>query len=200
MVLDEGGNVYLTGSSGTYDTVKLNADGTQAWVKEYGNLAYGYHYANAIRLDGRTNVIITGSSPEAGSGNDFATIKYSSGGAQLWVERYNGPFNGDDQATALAVDPSGNVYVAGWSQASNNLVELVVIKYVELDNIQWLSKGAVLLQFPAASGQSVRFQASTNLITWQDIATVTASPDCIARYTDTTVSQHPHRFYRLAVP
>ena len=71
---------------------------------------------------------------------------------------------------------------------------------MDFANIQWLPNGAVLLQFPAACGQSVRFQASTNLTTWQDIATVTASPDCIARYTDTTVSQHPHRFYRLAIP
>jgi len=200
MALDGAGNVYLTGAYGFYTTIKLRLDGAEAWLRQYGTQAYGYHYANAIRLDGQTNVIITGAAPRPESGNDFATIKYTSGGAQLWVERYNGPFNGDDQATALAVDASGNVYVAGWSQASSNLLELVVIKYVELENIQWLSKGAVLLQFPAAPGQSVRFQASTNLTAWQDIATVIASPDCIARYTDTTVSQYPHRFYRLAVP
>ncbi len=94
----------------------------------------------------------------------------------------------------------GGIFVAGQSANTNGGTDITLLKYVDLQNIQWLSKGAVLLQFPAAPGQSVRFQASTNLTTWQDIATVTASPDCIARYTDTTVSQYPHRFYRLAVP
>ena len=40
-------------------------------------------------------------------------IKYSSAGLPLWTNRYNGPGNSYDGATAVAVDHSGNVIVGG---------------------------------------------------------------------------------------
>ncbi len=56
-------------------------------------------------------------------------LKYSSAGDTLWVRRYNGPGNGDDEASALAVDGSGNVYVTGYSAGSGTSGDYATIKY-----------------------------------------------------------------------
>ena len=41
--------------------------------------------------------------------------------AEAWVQRYDGPGNGSDRATAMGVDLNGNVYVTGDSTASRGL-------------------------------------------------------------------------------
>jgi uncharacterized delta-60 repeat protein len=48
----------------------------------------------------------------------FAPQVHAEGGVPLWTNRYNGPGNSADFATAMALDGSGNVYVTGQSDGS----------------------------------------------------------------------------------
>jgi DNA-binding beta-propeller fold protein YncE len=51
-------------------------------------------------------------------------------GTQLWVQRYNGPANGDDRATSVAVSPSGGtVYVTGSRAAANGYSNYATVAY-----------------------------------------------------------------------
>jgi hypothetical protein len=60
---------------------------------------------------------VTGASTGSGSAEDYATEALNtSTGAVVWVRRYNGPGNGDDQPAAITISPdSSRVYVTGQS-------------------------------------------------------------------------------------
>src|SRR5262245_65819550 len=73
-----------------------------------------------MAVDGSGNVFVTGYSRFTDANGDdhfaYATIAYSGVGVPLWTNRHNGPVNGYvDQAAALSVDGSGNVFVTGSS-------------------------------------------------------------------------------------
>ena len=100
------------------------ATGARLWVKRYsgpGNRddhVFPSRWRSAPAAHG---VLVTGTRPgRLGRHKDYATLAYSAAtGAQLWVRRYNGPANGDDDVSSPAVSPGGTrVLVTGTSQGS----------------------------------------------------------------------------------
>ena len=90
---------------------------TVQWVARYKGPGNNNGYPLALTTDKSGNVYVTGCS-QADGGKDYATVKYDRNGKELWVARYDGPAsnNGADEAHAIAVDNSGNVYVTGSSK------------------------------------------------------------------------------------
>jgi uncharacterized delta-60 repeat protein len=141
IVLDGQSNVYVTGgSSGDYATIKYNSAGQEQWVQRYNGPSNGKDKATAIAIDAQGNVYVTGSCIGLGISNDYATIKYNSAGVQQWVKRYNGPGNGSDIATAIAVDDQDNIYVTGSSANSSANLDFATIKYNSAGVQQWLQR------------------------------------------------------------
>jgi hypothetical protein len=140
---DSSGNVYVTGQSigaGTYAdyaTIKYNSAGQQQWVARYNRLVSDI--ARAIAVDSSGNVYVTGRSTGAGTGWDYATVKYNSAGQQQWVARYNGTGNGTDDALVIAVDSLGNVYVTGGSLGTSYF-DYATIKYNSAGQKQWVAR------------------------------------------------------------
>src|SRR5262245_54494492 len=104
---DEAGNVYVTGSSagGLYSqTAKYSAAGDQLWVQSFTTIGEG-DAGTDIAVDHEGNVYVTGYNVETSTGFDIVTIKYSPGGAELWVRRYDSG-NGEDVPAAIACNES----------------------------------------------------------------------------------------------
>jgi hypothetical protein len=197
-----GGSIIDRYSNRAYRTLKADAAGAPQWEVRYNNNGVnpGFHRARAMALDRQVNIYVTGESANFNGDLDWATIKYTPDGKEQWVIREDGPAHSDDKATAIAVDGSGNIYVAGSQTKTNGLIELVLIKYSELDNIRVEPDNRVAIQFFATPGQLCRFQATTNFPNWSDVGSAVASTDGIVRFTDTNAPAYPHRFYRFVSP
>ena len=103
-----------------YATVAYGAaTGTRLWVQRYNGPGNGDDHASSVAVSpGGARVFVTGDSQGARSHQDYATVAYGAAtGTRLWVQRYNGPGNGDDHASSVAVSPGGaRVFVTGDSQ------------------------------------------------------------------------------------
>ena len=147
VAVDPSGNCYLAGSYEGVATfgstsltntstssfpdaflAKFDANGTNVWARSLG-VAASADSASAVALDGAGNVLVAGQSTLgtfnsvtlANHGRIFIA-KYDNAGAPQWARKAGGGGAGQfDQATALAADSAGNVYLAGvFSSATAN--------------------------------------------------------------------------------
>jgi len=146
ITVDGSGNVYVTGAStsGTgsldYATIKYNSAGQQQWVAYYDGPGDLDDVPAAIAVDGSGNVYVTGTSYDSVTALDYATIKYNAAGQPQWVRRYDGPATYDDDAAAIVVDGSGNVYVTGSSFGSGFNRDYATVKYSAAGLQQWVAR------------------------------------------------------------
>jgi hypothetical protein len=82
-------------------------------------------------VDDSGNVYVTGESLGMGAYVDFVTIKYDSLGNEVWIQKYHGQAEGWNAGRDVALDDSGNVYVAGYSEGGVTGYDFATIKYVE---------------------------------------------------------------------
>ncbi|RPI13856.1 MAG: T9SS C-terminal target domain-containing protein [Ignavibacteriae bacterium] len=150
VTVDSDGFVFITGTNLNVNnsialvTIKYNSSGQQVWIR---NFHHTTSFPNdgkmiAIALDYASNVHISGYYTYLNDGNfnfDFLTIKYDTSGTQLWIEKYNGPTNGNDILYDMALDPSVNVYITGSSNGVGNGSNYTTIKYNSTGVLQWVA-------------------------------------------------------------
>jgi hypothetical protein len=133
--VDAVGRVYVTGTStGTggradYATIAYSGTGVPLWTNCYNGPADDDDQTRALAVSAGGNVYVTGTSWAANGYSDYATVAYSSAGALLWTNRYDGPANNEDRGKAVAVDASGNVYVTGYSMGNATGHDFATVKY-----------------------------------------------------------------------
>ncbi|MHC4183292.1 MAG: SBBP repeat-containing protein [Planctomycetota bacterium] len=142
ITVDTEGNVYVSGSSHTFDrcygittkedfaTVKYDLNGNQLWaVRE--DFFYPSHqddFAWWIFLDQEKNVYVVGDSRY----NSVYIIKYDTDGNKLWETFY--PIKHDSNLWSAAVlDQNGYIYVGGATLTD----DFVVVKYDKNGTMMW---------------------------------------------------------------
>ena len=146
VAIDSQGNVYVTGGSEgpgrrALTTVKYSPAGKELWAKRYEGPAGEDDFGQAIAIDEDGNVHVTGRSGVTSTDSDYITLKYSPSGEELWTPaRYDGPAKGDDEAVAIAVDGSGNVYVTGRSESAETGYDIATVKYGANGQELWVAR------------------------------------------------------------
>jgi hypothetical protein len=178
----------------SYGTLELNPNGAIVWSNLYPQGSSATSVGTALAIDSANNSYVTGYSPGTNSLRDIVTIKYGPNGNQVWLQRYNGPGNGNDAGNAIAVDNNGNVYVAGYDTTTAGGTEMVLIKYSPLV-LQKQPNGTVLLQAQGYAGENFNIQASEDLFHWLDLGSATADTNGLMQFDDTNAANYPARFY-----
>jgi hypothetical protein len=151
MKLDKQGGIYITGSANSMFDVrseefitKINPEtGESFWGK-----AYSPYYADpdmfalaAFTIDEAGDVYVTGTIGAAGVANNLVLVKYAgTDGRVVWLENYNSRNRqAAHQATDVAVDNAGGVYVAAYNDLGTDQRESYLLKYSAADGQQlWL--------------------------------------------------------------
>lgn len=192
------GSSYSSGSSYDFVTFRYSPSGDLMWTATYDGPGGNIDLAGDIACDSRGGVFVTGGSFGNGTQNDFALIKYDSAGNELWVRRYNGPANANDNFTGVAVDPAGNAAVAGLSVGTGTAIDYATVKYTSTGDLAWVRRytgpsNSSPDEFKAicadSQGNFYITGSSVGQNTSYDFATVKYSPDgneeWVARYNGT---------------
>ncbi len=124
IAVDANGDVYVTGYSLNnaapknvdFLTIKYSGqNGARLWAepKTFDGDYHGNDRSVAIKVDPVNNhVMVTGTTEIGPDDHDFHTIRYTPGGEVVW-QRTHKKLESDDNANAMAMDLSGNIFVVG---------------------------------------------------------------------------------------
>ena len=132
VAVDGSGNVYVAGDTettfpgqvswGGYDAFlqAFDSAGTALWTSQFGSA--GFDTAQGVAVDTNGNATVVGRTTDAFPGQTFAggqdgfVSTFDSAGAVVWTSEFGTA--GLDIAYGVALDASGNAYVAGFTEGA----------------------------------------------------------------------------------
>lgn len=118
--------------------VKYSPAGLQSWAtlvpSTYGD---GSSMAAAVAVSPSRNIYIGGSCRDLYGTYDIMVARVLENGTLDWRQSLDGPANNDDIGTAVAVDDSGHVVVAGAIWAGTTMDDYMVAKFSATGSLRW---------------------------------------------------------------
>uniref|UniRef100_A0A832DK17 T9SS type A sorting domain-containing protein n=1 Tax=Ignavibacterium album TaxID=591197 RepID=A0A832DK17_9BACT len=147
IAVDNNGDVFITGTDYSlteqdYVTIKYSGDGNTIWTKRYNGNGTGnsYDVPIGVAVDSEGSAYVTGLSNLNVNVTELATIKYSSDGNQLWLQRWSLPGRTAVFNTGISLSNHDNIYIAGClidEPVPNNDNDFVTLKYNSEGILQW---------------------------------------------------------------
>ena len=127
--------------------VKYSTAGVKAWSRQFGTSVNEVAYGVAVDTSGSVYIAGYTLGDLDGNGNqgqeDAFLAKYNASGTQVWMKQLG--TTGKDYARGVAVDPSGNIVIAGYTDAAlegSSLGEddIFIAKYNQAGDNIWLEQ------------------------------------------------------------
>lgn len=130
---------FSTGTPRNNFLMKMDSNGEFIWNKVFATNPYGFYVINDIEIDSQNNIILAGGTygsvylnPPTGNFvssdinfPDLAIVKLNENGGFLWSKIAQGTIvgstNSSEQANAIVVDASDNIYFSGYFCKKINL-------------------------------------------------------------------------------
>ncbi len=180
---DSSGNIFVTGSTAGNLDGEIRTGITDSFVTKYSSLGVkqwtrllgasgGDIYAQAIVSDSSGNVYVAGRTNQPLPGNaltgtyDFFVGKYDTLGNLIWLKQL-GASGQITYGHGITIDPSGNVYVTGYTYGAlpgntlTGILDFFVGKYDDLGNLIWIRQSGVSGAY--TDGQRITSDSSGNV-------------------------------------
>lgn len=131
LVTNQGDDVWLR---------KYAPDGTIAWTQTFHGVTSDIGWGVAVAAN--DDVLVGGSTYTLDNGRDAWVRRYTPAGATVWTQTFNGAANGNEEVRGIAVDPSGDVLVAGYVTTATAQRDIWVRKYSSAGAMQWTRTAA----------------------------------------------------------
>lgn len=142
ILVDAEGYIYVAARAGNNDTLlKYGRGGNLIWARANPAELSLATSSPRLALDSFGNIYMSTGKDSVPTGTTFAAVKYDPMGNRLWLVAYlglGGPINANE-AYALHVDASGNVYLAGESLSSGQWFDYATVKYSQVTGIAPIS-------------------------------------------------------------
>ncbi|MCX4247489.1 SBBP repeat-containing protein [Paraliomyxa miuraensis] len=138
---DSAGNVIVAGETfagAQGDDVwvrKYDHDGNELWTQTFHGVTADVGYAVAAMAN--DHVVVGGSTFTLDDGRDAWLRRYAPDGSTAWTQTFDGTSHDHDEIHGVAIDPTGNVLVAGYTTTAAGQRDVWVRKYSGAGVAQW---------------------------------------------------------------
>ncbi len=148
------------------------------WTRRWSSaVTGGSDYAYGLAVDDNGNVYVTGSSDYLGSNPELLTIKYNSLGDTVWTRVP--ARTGSQMSRSIAVGPSRNVYITGYTM-ENGHGDYITVKYRPSGEEAWV-------RIYSSSGSRYDFARKLVIDAQENVYISGYSQEPNSRYTHATV-------------
>ncbi|MEM6967689.1 MAG: SBBP repeat-containing protein, partial [Bacteroidota bacterium] len=181
------GRIVVTGGSADSPTdwdiatVMYNGSGVEIHVNRIKNPTPGFDQPTGIVKDINGDFFITGNRSNTSGDYDIYTVKFDEALDIIWEKYFDGAGK-EDNAYDIKIDTSGNLYVCGTTEKSNNGKDFLLIKYDNNGDQLWTQRRRADNHLNAAIAKKIALEPNGDVVVAGEIYQGLSTQTLVVKY------------------